>query len=88
MKRKDSPPAPNLGDVQGEQRKIAGTVKALIRKVVPDSREEIFYGLLNDPRVRVLATQRQLVSVYLPPPVLKSHRSRFPAWTAARVASA
>ena len=77
MKRKNSPPAANRGNVQGKQPERVDAPRAFVQWVAPDSRDEINYGLLNDPGVRALPALRHLVSVNVPPPVLKAHRNRF-----------
>ena len=77
MKRKNSPPVAYRGNVQGKQPERVDAARALVQWVAPDSRDEIKYGLLNDPGVRALPAPRHLVSVNVPTPVLKAHWNRF-----------
>ena len=77
MKRKNSSSAANRGNVQGKQPERVDAARALIPRVAPGSREEIKYGMLNDPGVCTLPAPRHLVSVNVPTPVLKAHRNRF-----------
>ena len=77
MKWKHSSSAADRGNVQGKQPERVDAARALIPRVAQGSRDEIKYGLLNDPGVRALAAQSHLVSVNVPTPVLKAHRNRF-----------
>ena len=77
MKRKNSSWAAYRGTVQGKQRERVDAARALVQRVAPDSRDEIKYGMVNDPGLRALAAPRHLVSVNVPSPVLKAHRKPF-----------
>jgi uncharacterized protein YdhG (YjbR/CyaY superfamily) len=78
MRRNDSSPEAYRKDVAGEQSEMLETIREVIFKVVPDTKEIIEYGMLGYPGVANLAAQKHYVALYVLPAVLAEHRDRFP----------
>ena len=77
MKRDVETSKDYLTQVEGEQRKMLNVIRRVIRRVMPQFKEGIEYGMLDYPGLANLAAQKRYVALYVMPAVLAEHRDAF-----------
>ena len=76
MKRDDRSPAHYIDSVEGEQKQLLLSIRALIQSVAPDAEEYIEYGMLGYGEVANLAAQKNYVSLYVSPKALAEYKKK------------
>ena len=78
VQRHVASPAAYVAQVPEKQRPLLQAVRAIVRRVAPDVREGIAYGMLDYPGLCNVAAQTQYVAVYTDVAVIASHRHLLP----------
>ena len=77
MKRDDSSPSNYIESVEGDQKDILLEIRKIIFEVDPDTAESIGYGMLEYQDLANLAAQKNYVSLYVTPKVLKQYKQKY-----------
>jgi uncharacterized protein YdhG (YjbR/CyaY superfamily) len=69
MKRDDRSPQAYRESVEGAQRELLEALRAVVREAAPDVEERCRFGMLDDPGLANLATQKRSVHLHVMPEV-------------------